>query len=50
MRGAVLDTDNTRHIENVDETKNTSKPSEPSTQENRSIPFQQQVQLIGFVL
>lgn len=38
MRGAVLDTDNTRHIENVDETNNTSKPSEPSTQENGSIP------------
>lgn len=38
MHGAVLDTDNTRHIENVDETNNTSKPSEPSTQENGSIP------------
>lgn len=41
MRGAVLDTDNTRHIENVDETDNTTKPSDPSTsstQENRSTP------------
>ena len=47
MRDAVLDTDNTRHIENVDETNNTSKPSEPSTQENGSIPKHLQSKHIG---
>ncbi|MCS5431551.1 hypothetical protein NYT90_15865 [Staphylococcus aureus] len=50
MRGAVLDTDNTRHIENVDETNNTTKSSEPSTsstQENRSTPKHLQSKHIG---
>ncbi|XVK94789.1 hypothetical protein AABC03_08060 [Staphylococcus nepalensis] len=38
MRGAVLDTDNTRHIENVNETNNASQSTKSSTQQNRSIP------------
>lgn len=38
MRGAVLDTDNTRHIENVNETNNASQSTKSPTQQNRSIP------------
>lgn len=38
MRGSVLDTDNTKNIENVDYINNTSKTSESNTSTSDSIP------------
>ncbi|MGW8048075.1 hypothetical protein ACWEYZ_05770 [Staphylococcus shinii] len=38
MRGAVLDSDNTKNIENVDYINNSSQSSELKTTESRDIP------------